>query len=134
MQATERSYVESTAPKKELTDEQLAAKAASRKAKKTRQKERVALLVVVHDGLAAAAMRCARSNRAKSAPETAATNTSNEGSRQHVAAGAHLLLSPAARRVERGPARHIVGDRVQVGASDRLDELHRSACEAPRIF
>ncbi|EOD23580.1 hypothetical protein EMIHUDRAFT_254927, partial [Emiliania huxleyi CCMP1516] len=41
VQAAERSYVERTAPKKkELTDEQLAAKAASRKAKKTRQKER----------------------------------------------------------------------------------------------
>ena len=40
VQAAERSYVERTAPKKkELTDEQLAAKAASRKAKKTRQKE-----------------------------------------------------------------------------------------------
>ena len=41
VQAAERSYVERTAPKKkELTDEQLAAKAASRKAKKIRQKER----------------------------------------------------------------------------------------------
>ena len=41
MKAAERSYIERTAPKKkELTDEQLAAKAASRKAKKNRQKER----------------------------------------------------------------------------------------------
>ena len=41
VQAAERSYIERTAPKKkELTDEQLAAKAASRKAKKNRQKER----------------------------------------------------------------------------------------------
>ena len=41
VQAAERSYIERTAPKKkELTDEQLAAKAASRRAKKTRQKER----------------------------------------------------------------------------------------------
>ena len=41
MKAAERSYIERTAPKKnELTDEQLAAKAASRKAKKTRQRER----------------------------------------------------------------------------------------------
>ena len=38
--AAERSYIERTAPKeKELTDEQLAAKAAARKAKKTRQRE-----------------------------------------------------------------------------------------------
>ena len=41
VQAAERSYIERTAPKKkELTDEQLAAKAAARKAKKTRQRER----------------------------------------------------------------------------------------------
>ncbi len=41
VKAAERSYIERTAPKKkELTDEQLAAKAASRKAKKNRQKER----------------------------------------------------------------------------------------------
>ena len=41
VQAAERSYVERTAPKKkELTDEQLAARTASRKAKKIRQKER----------------------------------------------------------------------------------------------
>ena len=41
MKAAERSYIERTAPKeKELTDEQLAAKAAARKAKKTRQKAR----------------------------------------------------------------------------------------------
>ena len=48
MKAAERSYIERTAPtKKELTDEQLAAKAAARKAKKNftrakknRQKER----------------------------------------------------------------------------------------------
>ena len=37
----ERSYIERTAPKKkELTDKQLAARTASRKAKKIRQKER----------------------------------------------------------------------------------------------
>ena len=41
VKAAERSYIERTAPKeKELTDEQLAAKAAARKAKKTRQRER----------------------------------------------------------------------------------------------
>ena len=41
MQAAERSYVERTAPKKkELTKEQLAARAAARKAKKARQKAR----------------------------------------------------------------------------------------------
>ena len=41
VQAAERSYVERTAPKKkELTEEQLAARTASRKAKKIRQKER----------------------------------------------------------------------------------------------
>ena len=41
VQAAERSYIERTAPKKkELTKEQLAAKAAARKAKKTRQRER----------------------------------------------------------------------------------------------
>ena len=41
VKAAERSYIERTAPKKkELTDEQLAAKAASRRAKKIRQKER----------------------------------------------------------------------------------------------
>ena len=41
VQAAERSYIERTAPKKkELTDEQLAARTASRKAKKIRQKER----------------------------------------------------------------------------------------------
>ena len=41
VQAAERSYVERTAPKKkELTDEQLAARAAARKAKKDRQKAR----------------------------------------------------------------------------------------------
>ena len=41
VQAAERSYVERTAPKKkELTDEQLAARTASRKAKKIRQNER----------------------------------------------------------------------------------------------
>ena len=41
VQAAERSYVERTAPKKkELTDEQLVARTASRKAKKIRQKER----------------------------------------------------------------------------------------------
>ena len=41
VQAAERSYVERTAPKKkELTKEQLAARAAARKAKKARQKAR----------------------------------------------------------------------------------------------
>ena len=41
VQAAERSYIERTAPKKkELTKEQLAAKAAARKAKKARQKAR----------------------------------------------------------------------------------------------
>ena len=41
VKAAERSYIERTAPKeKELTKEQLAAKAAARKAKKTRQKAR----------------------------------------------------------------------------------------------
>ena len=41
VKVAERSYIERTAPKKkELTDEQLAARTASRKAKKIRQKER----------------------------------------------------------------------------------------------
>ena len=65
VKAAERSYIERTAPKKkELTDEQLAAKAASRKAKKNRQKERRAK----EAGERAAASEAERAERPRARP------------------------------------------------------------------
>ena len=71
VKAAERSYIERTAPKKkELTDEQLAAKAASRKAKKNRQKERRAKEAGER---AASARPSARRPRARSCARTSST-------------------------------------------------------------
>ena len=72
VKAAERSYIERTAPKKkELTDEQLAAKAASRKAKKNRGRRSAG-----RRRLASARPRArpsARSARARSYARTSST-------------------------------------------------------------
>ena len=133
VKSAERSYIERTAPKKkELTDEQLAAKAASRKAKKNRQKagERAAAseaeraerpraqlranIEYVMDGLRSAAARA----RSQAGSKTRVTLLAASGE------GRRISARPQ-RDVRHGPPGHRGDDRRAGLARKRAGRVWR---------